>query len=342
MSITTPHDRFFRETFGRREIATDFLACYLPTEIRVEVDLTGLAISKDTYVTKELAASYSDLVYRMPYRDGTLDVYLLFQHKSAPERWTQFQILRYIVLGGEQYLKQHPKARQLPPVYPLVLYHGEKLWRVPHEFQDLVRPLPAAIKPYVPQFRYDLHDISPRSTREIKGEILTRLVLLAMRHIHTDQPVAQLKSLLGLIAQVLERPTALEILEALLRYYVQGTERLDESDLRALLQEIPAGERLMQTFIDKYIEQGRQEGWQKGSQEGWQKGSQEGWQKGSQDGWQKGRQEGEAAVLLRLVERRFGPPSEAVRQRIRDADAETLLIWAERLFTADSLEELFH
>ncbi len=70
----------------------------------------------------------------------------------------------------------------------------------------------------------------------------------------------------------------------------------------------------MQTFIDRYIEQGRQEG----------------------------RQEGEAIVLLRLIERKFGPPSEAIRRRIADADSDTLLRWSERILSADTLDALLH
>ena len=70
----------------------------------------------------------------------------------------------------------------------------------------------------------------------------------------------------------------------------------------------------MQTFIDRYIEQGRQEG----------------------------RQEGEATVLLRQIERKFGAPSETVRRRVADADADTLLRWSERILNADSLEAVLH
>jgi len=42
------------------------------------------------------------------------------------------------------------------------------------------------------------------------------------------------------------------------------------------------------------------------------------------------------------MERKFGPPGEAVRQRIAQADAETLLRWSERILTADSPEAVLH
>ena len=316
--IPTPHDCFFRETFGRREIAQDFLHGNLPAALLAEIDLTTLTIAKDTYVSPDLRQTYSDLVYTVRYRDGELQIYVLFEHKSQPDYWVLLQLLCYIVASGEEYRKQHPKARHLPPVYPLVLYHGQQRWKAPASFHDLVEPLPGALAPYVPQFCYALHDISPRSSTEIQGEVLTRLVQLALRHIHSEQPLARLRQLLGLIEQVIEQPTALEILESLLRYYVQGTRRLDEQDVRALLQNTASGEPLMQTFIDKYIEQGLQQG------------------------LQQGERRGEATMLLRLLERKFGPPSAPVRDRITQADAETLLKWSERLLVAQSVDEVLH
>lgn len=196
----------------------------------------------------------------------------------------------------------------------MVIYHGEQQWRVPRRFHDLVAPLPPALAPFVPQFTYALHDISTRTDAEIRGDVLTRLVQLALRSIFSNEPVERLRDLLLLIEQVQDRATALEILESLLRYYVQGTGRVDERDMRALLQQTSTGDPIMQTFIDRYIEQGRQQG----------------------------EQQGEAKVLVRLIERKFGPPSESVRQRISGADPETLLCWSERMLTADSLEAVLH
>ncbi|MBK5929953.1 Rpn family recombination-promoting nuclease/putative transposase [Halochromatium salexigens] len=345
--INNPHDVYFRESFTRREIAQDFLRQHLPAELLAVVDLDSLEISKDSYVSRELRASYSDLVYRLRWRvpdeadpmaperadpadvaaldpadaaatrDQTaapatlaLHVYILFEHKSHTDYWVLLQLLRYIALQGEAYRKQHPEAKTLPPVYPLVLYHGQSRWRMPSDFHALIRPLPAALKPYVPQFRYALHDLSPRSDAEIKGGVLTRLVQLALRWIFSDQPLEHLERLIALIDQVADRDTALQILESLLRYYVQGTQRVEEDDARRLLEQTSPGDPIMQTFIDRYIEQGREQG--------------------------------KAEMLLRQMERKFGPTDARLRQQIQEADAETLLEWSDRILTAETPEAVFH
>lgn len=66
-------------------------------------------------------------------------------------------------------------------------------------------------------------------------------------------------------------------------------------------------------------------------------------EKGLQQGLEQGLRQGEAAVLLRLIERKYGPEAvTAYRNRVEQADAETLLKWSERLLAAETVDEVFH
>lgn len=67
----------------------------------------------------------------------------------------------------------------------------------------------------------------------------------------------------------------------------------------------------------------------------------EGMQQGIQQGMQQGRQEGEAAVLLRLLVRRFGPLGEAITERVRGASPAELERWADNILDARTLDEVF-
>jgi hypothetical protein len=89
-------------------------------------------------------------------------------------------------------------------------------------------------------------------------------------------------------------------------YFVQANRRVGKTEASALIRELPNGETLMQTFLDEYLQQG------------------------------------EAKTLLRLIERKFGPPSDSVRQRIEAADEETLLGWFDRLLDAENVDEVLH
>jgi len=52
--------------------------------------------------------------------------------------------------------------------------------------------------------------------------------------------------------------------------------------------------------------------------------------------------EGEATVLLRQIERKFGRAvMEGHRARIEQADADTLLTWSDRILSAEQVEDIF-
>ncbi len=63
-------------------------------------------------------------------------------------------------------------------------------------------------------------------------------------------------------------------------------------------------------------------------------------EEGRQEGRQEGEQRGEAAILLRQMALKFGPLPAPVEERVRAADAETLLLWGERILTAATPEEV--
>jgi len=86
----------------------------------------------------------------------------------------------------------------------------------------------------------------------------------------------------------------------------------------------------------------RVEAWkQEWLQEGRQEGRQEGQAIGEQKGKQLGRQEGEAALLLRLLEHRFGALPEWVAPRLAAAETTALEAWGLRVLDAGSLDDIF-
>ncbi|MBK5939399.1 hypothetical protein CCR96_09065 [Halochromatium roseum] len=52
--------------------------------------------------------------------------------------------------------------------------------------------------------------------------------------------------MIALIDQIADRDTALQSLESLLRYDVQGTQRVEEDDARRLLEQTAPGDPIMQ------------------------------------------------------------------------------------------------
>jgi hypothetical protein len=84
MGITNPHDRFFKDVFSRREMAQDFLQHYLPAKVVELLDLSGLEISKDSFIDPNLREHFSDLLYKVPLQErGELYIYTQHGHKLS-------------------------------------------------------------------------------------------------------------------------------------------------------------------------------------------------------------------------------------------------------------------
>ncbi|MFM8332359.1 MAG: Rpn family recombination-promoting nuclease/putative transposase [Candidatus Methylumidiphilus sp.] len=345
--LNNPHDCFFRETFSRREVAEGFLRGYLPPDIVDGIAWESLEIAKDSFIEKALRNHFSDLLYTARWRGRTVKIYLLVEHKSHPDAWVPLQLLRYLVRIWELHRKQHPR-QPLPPVLPLVLYHGQQQWQGPVDFHALFGETDAALAAYIPRFRHEFCDLALPAPAAIKGAVLSRLCLLALKHIFDADPKQALADILPLAREILQRDTALEMLEVVLRYYVQTTRALDENDIHELLGKTDDDEEhSMQTFIDRYIEQGRQQGFFVGIEQGREQGIEQGIEQGRAQGRAQGRQEGKhegeqqglRKVLFRQLARKFGALTAEQQQRIQQADAETLLRWSEQVLFAATVEE---
>ena len=64
-------------------------------------------------------------------------------------------------------------------------------------------------------------------------------------------------------------------------------------------------------------------------------------EKGREEGRGEGRQEGEARLLLRLLRSKFGPLEPEIEERVRSADPDRLLVWGERVLTAERIQDVF-
>ncbi len=66
-------------------------------------------------------------------------------------------------------------------------------------------------------------------------------------------------------------------------------------------------------------------------------GEKEGWKAGEK----KGQKKGESTILIKQLTHKFGTIDARTRRRIADASSKQLLNWAERVLTADRIEDVF-
>ena len=86
--INNPHDSFFKRLFGNPDTAVDFMRSYLPGAVVSVVNLETLTLEKESFIDPKLRSHFSDLLFRVRLAaGGDLYIYLLLEHKSAPDVW---------------------------------------------------------------------------------------------------------------------------------------------------------------------------------------------------------------------------------------------------------------
>jgi len=199
----------------------------------------------------------------------------------------------------------------LGPVLPIVLYNVGRRWDAPQEIADLIVPVPGGLETYRPRLQYFLLDEGRYAESELATLRNLAAALFRLKNSRTPQDVERI---LAALVTWLRAPEQSSLRRAftvwLKRVFLPG--RLPGVELGRIndLQEV-------QSMLAERVTEWTEE-----------------WKR-------QGRLEGEAALLLRQLEQRFGPLNEADRTRVSRADAETLLKWGERILTAASLEDVF-
>jgi hypothetical protein len=235
--------------------------------------------------------------------------------------------LRYLVRIWEAVLVEEPDRERLPAIIPVVVHHSSSGWTAPTNLCSLIDldvETLALLGAYVPQFRFALDDLSRADDAALRGRSLTAVaaagLMLLSRGRSAPDLLDELRRWIDVFGQVAQAPSGIEALSALLEYAFRVGDVLPEELRELALQLGPAAHEAYMTAAQKLIAEGEARGEAKGRAEGEAKGK--------------------AELLLRQLGLRFGALSETTRAKVLHAPPERLDSWAERVITAQSLEEV--
>jgi predicted transposase YdaD len=319
--VNNPHDKFFKRLFGDLPTMADFIRNYLPEEIVAAVRLDTLTLESESFLDPQLHGHFSDLLFRAQLMaGGEIYLYLLFEHKSTPDKWVSFQLLRYLVRFWERLFEQG--CERLPAVIPIVFYHGEARWNVPQEFNALVETAGlAALQKYQPGCVYELRDMSARAGTEIKGSPRLRAGLALLRYIFSDDLGKRLPDIFRNLREM-TKAHLLDFLESTLAYLSSAGKQVKEKELETAMQEA----------VRQYEELGDAP-WAMAWKQRWK-------EEGLEEGRQEGRQKTLIKIALKHAQHLFPSVDEATLARIRALPVEALEEFVEAVLDFAALEDL--
>jgi predicted transposase/invertase (TIGR01784 family) len=274
--VQNPHDKFFKDTFSNPLVVRDFVENYLPEPILKLVDLNELEIQNGSHVDEELSEIFSDMLFRtkINQRDGYL--YFLFEHKSYPDRMVALQLLTYMVRIWNQKVNKENHTH-IPVIIPMVICHGEKKWKISPMFSDLILNfdlLPEEVKQMIPNYRYQLYDLSQFSDEDIKGKAELMIALSVARDIFKKSGEEFLETIFKAaraLAELEEKETGLQYFETCMRYILTSGPRLSREQLNTVIKQLEVtykkGSELTMTLAEVLREEGFEEGIEKGKKD---------------------------------------------------------------------------
>ena len=277
-SFENPHDGFFKESMSHREVYLPFLRTYLPLEIALCVDFESVRPGKDHFVEEDYRRFYSDCVFHAklatPEREE-VQIYVLLEHQSTVDPLIAIRMWRYIHAAWHSYLKDHPQAKQVPMIVPLLLYHDRADYAAPLDIRELIQA-PAHLVATVwdgPIHLIDLHridDVELRRQTEISA------ILLALKHIRDE--IFPLDALWEAIASLANEEVAVLVLELVLNYLFVTRSDVSTADVRQQVnrQLGPQAEEVVVTVAEQLKQEGFAAGVKKGIKQGIEQGLERG------------------------------------------------------------------
>ena len=317
----TPHDSVFRQVFGAPANAASQLRAVLPPALATRLDLDRLTRVPASFVDEALKWRHSDLLFTAPLDGRDAFLYVLVEHQSSDDPLMAFRMLRYVTRIWDQHLREHPRARRLPAVIPLVVHHGRSQWASPAQLLELIDLGPAArqaAQPYLPRFEFLLDDLAGVDGPQLRDRELTPAALVALLLLKTaagnPRVTAELRPWLGQLRAVLDQPGGGETFIAFLTY-IELVSETPAGELRDLAASLgPDAEEAYVTTAEMLRAEGEA----------------------------RGEARGRAEALVEVLTAKFGPLPDSVPKTVRAASIDQMRAWTARALTAETLDEVLN
>lgn len=253
------HDKFVRASFSDPKRAAASFATILSAELTVQLDLGLLKVLNESYIDNELEEYFSDLVFEVPTQgspDQKVDVVLLFEHKSSPDKHVLIQIGYYMFA---HYIKTIRKKEPLKLIIPIIYYQGNRTWKVP-QLWTLFKNYPQIVKDFIPMIKHvfiALHSLSDDTLLTLRNDLMAA-AMIAQKW--KNNPATLVEEIIKVLSIFKEEIGDRNFFEMIFVYMIKTTE-LKSDSVERIIEAIPpkVKENIMTTY-DQIIQQGKLKG----------------------------------------------------------------------------------
>jgi predicted transposase YdaD len=316
----TQHDGSYHLLFSHPELVEDLLRNFVPEDWVDQLDFAHMKRVNAKFHAEGLDQRDGDLIYRIQYKqsEGEIYLYLLLEFQSRPDKWMALRVLVYVGLLYQQLIKegQLDDKATLPPVFPLVLYNGDKPWNYALDLQTLIAlPANSPLRKWQPQICYYLLDESQYPEGK-EGSVTG-----ALFRIENANNIKELRDNLQLLErQIPSTEASLRRALAVWIYYVVAPHKGLQLEKREI-QDLTEVREMLATRLKQ---------WEREFAE-----------KGREEGREEGLIEGKASMLNKALLLKFGTIPEWAEHKIAGADITLIEQWFANVLMVDNIDDVF-
>jgi predicted transposase/invertase (TIGR01784 family) len=272
MKIQNVHDKFFKETFSRIDVATNFLEELLDNKFVKKLNLSTLTMDNNSFVDEELEEHFADILYTCEYGDKSkVRIALLYEHKSYKEDYPHWQLNQYMLNVWKSGFKQN-KEKPIP-VIPIILYHGKEKW-VYQSMTSYFENLDEDLRKYIPDFEYhliNLNNIPDKQITDFKNKFLSISALL-FKYSRYKKYVKKIENNLVELLKLVDNQGNNSFTTSVI-LYIQNTDDLTFLELVTIFTRVSTNlNNSVMTTAEQLISQGFNQGINQGINQGFNQG----------------------------------------------------------------------
>ncbi len=261
---TNIHDKFFKTLLSDDSNAKFFLKIFLPKPINEKIDYKTLKLVNKSFISEELKETFADMIFecKMGSNEKSNYISILLEHKSQPYKYTELQVMGYIISA---YNAQVKAGKPLKFILPVVFYHGGQNWKM-KSLNELIEGISKDFLDYIPKLKIVFIDLGKFSDKQLIdiGNTFMSSALLTQKYSHNPQ---ELINKIDLIFGNLFPDANRNLIGSFFVYFIKIVE-LPEKEFIELIEKIspPIKNEIMSTYemiAEKYKKQGIEQGIEK-------------------------------------------------------------------------------
>ncbi|MEO5333783.1 MAG: Rpn family recombination-promoting nuclease/putative transposase [Magnetococcus sp. YQC-5] len=314
------HDLGYAKLFSHARMIQDLVSGFIHEAWVAGLDFSTLEKVNTVYVTDDFRKRIDDLVWKVRWHgtDRWLYIYAIMEPQSTVDDIMAVRHILYEMLFYQDLRQsgQIQKGQKFPPVVPIVLYNGKERWTAAMDVDEMIEESPPGLEAYRPHMRYLLVDEHRYQESDLKS---MQNGVAALFRLEKSRSLADVRQVIQELIVWLNGPEHQELRRSFAKWLSRILLPRLFKKSGAIPEVMPEMNELeeVRTMLAE-------------TAEGW-----------TREWLRQGRQEGEAKILTRQLQRRFGDLPAWVSEKIAKAEPSFLEKWADRVLDTQTLDAVF-